>query len=85
MGNAFNFLYQWFREFVPALKTECLIVGYGLMAVSACLALQCISSGLTGPRTNLFLHPGTDGPAFLAGAVLVVLAYTMKPVPKGES
>ncbi len=84
MGNAVKVLTSWFKEFVPALKTECLIVGFGLVAMSLCLMDVCITSGLTGERTYMILHPGTTVPGVFAGLGLVAAALTMKPVPREE-
>lgn len=85
-GYAFNFLIKWFKEFVPALKTECLIVGYGSMLIAICLTIECVTGGITifGPNRNMFLHPGTTGPFFLGGLFLAFCAHTMKPVPREE-
>ncbi len=82
MGNTVNVLSEYIKEFIPALKVECLIVGVGLMLISACLMLLAITSGLTAELTYLTFHPGITVPLFLAGAFICILALTMKPVPK---
>ncbi len=84
MGNAVKVLVDFFREFIPALKTECIIVGAGLIAMSLCLWLVCSTSGLTGNNIYLALHPGITGPGILGGAILIFLAKTLKPVPREE-
>ncbi len=84
MGNAIKVLYDFFREFIPALKIESLIVGFGLIAMSLCLMLVCVSSGLTGGNIYLALHPGVTVPGIIGGAVLIFLALTLKPVPREE-
>lgn len=84
MGNAIRVLGLWLKEFIPALKVECLIVGVGLVLMSICLMVVTITSGLTGKNTYLILHPGTTIPGILAGLALIGAALTMKPVPREE-
>jgi hypothetical protein len=84
MGNAVRILGRWFREFVPALKTECIIVGVGLILMSLCLWVVAASSGLTGKLTYLAFHPGTDIPGIIIGVILVWLAMTWKPIPRDQ-
>lgn len=84
MGNAIMVLTSWFKEFVPALKVEAIIIGAGLIAMSLCLMDVCLTSGLTGNRTYMILHPGTTIPGIIAGVLLIVAALTMKPVPPEE-
>lgn len=84
MGNAIRVLGLWLKEFIPALKVECLIVGVGMMLMSICLTVVVTTSGLTGSHTYLILHPGTTVPGFLGGLALVAAAMTMKPVPREE-
>ena len=82
MGNAIKVLSRWVREFIPALKTECLIVGFGLIAMSLCLLEVTITSGLTGKLMYLPLTLGVVAPGIVGGALLVIAALTMKPVPR---
>ncbi len=84
MGNAIKVLVDFFREFIPALKTECIIIGAGTIAMSLCLWLVCATSGLTGGNIYLALHPGLTVPGILGGALLIFLAVTLKPVPREE-
>lgn len=84
MGNAIMVLTSWFKEFVPALKVEAIIIGVGLIAMSLCLMDVCITSGLNGNLIYMILHPGTTVPGILAGAALIGAALTMKPVPREE-
>lgn len=84
MGNAVKILWDWFRAFVPALKTETIIVGWSLILCSLCLAEVCYTSGLRGPLTYLILSPGITVPAFFAGVGLLVCAYTWKPIPRED-
>lgn len=84
MGNAVKILWSWAREFVPALKTECLIVGWGLIAMSICLINVCVTSGLSGKLTYMVLHPGVTFTGLGAGLALLVCAYTWSPVPPEE-
>jgi hypothetical protein len=84
MGNALFVLSSWFKEFIPALKVECLIVGFGLIAMSLCLTDVVITSGLTGSLSYLPLNLGVIAPGLLGGIGLVIAALMMKPVPREE-
>jgi hypothetical protein len=84
MGNAVRVLGLWAKEFIPALKVECLIVGWGLVLMSICLIVVATTSGLTGSNTYMILHPGLTIPGIIAGLALVGAALTMKPVPREE-
>lgn len=84
MGNAFKILYKFFREFIPALKTESLIIGVGLIVMSLCLWVVCATSGLSGTNTYIALHPGLTVPGIISGLILIYLAMTLKPVPYDE-
>lgn len=84
MGNALKTLYNFFREFIPALKTESIILGVGLIVMSLCLWVVCATSGLSGTNTYMALHPGTTIPGIISGVVLIYLALTLKPVPYDE-
>jgi hypothetical protein len=77
-------LTSWLKEFIPALKVECLIIGWGTVAMSLCLMDVAITSGLTGSLVYIPLHPGITVPGLLGGLALVGLAMTMKPVPREE-
>lgn len=80
MGTSVQILIDYLREFIPAHKVECLILGFGAILMSACLAIEAHTSGLYGPLTYLTLHPGVTGPGFLGGAGLVAAALALKPV-----
>lgn len=84
MGNAVNILSSWLKEFIPALKVECLIVGIGLVLISICLMVVATTSGLSGNLMYMALHPGVTAPAMIGGIVLTIAALTMKPVPREE-
>jgi hypothetical protein len=84
MGNAVKVLSSWLKEFIPALKVECIIIGVSLIAMSVCLWVVAATSGLTGKLTYLILHPGTTIPGILSGILLIIAAMTMKPVPREE-
>lgn len=84
MGNAVYVLSSWLKEFIPALKVECLIVGFGLIAMSLCLMVVASTSGLSGPLTYFALSPGLTVPGLLGGIALVIAAMVMKPVPREE-
>lgn len=84
MGNAIKVLIDFFREFIPALKVESIIIGGGLIAMSLCLWVVCASSGLSGSNIYLALHPGTTIPGIVGGAALIFLALTLKPVSRED-
>ncbi len=80
MGTTVQILIDYLREFIPAHKVECLILGVGTILMSACLALTAHTSGLYGELTYLTLHPGLTGPGFAGGAFLIAAAMVMKPI-----
>lgn len=84
MGNAVRVLSSWLKEFIPALKVECIIIGVSLIAMSICLWVVTATSGLTGKQTYLILHPGTTIPGILGGLALIAAAMMMRPVPREE-
>ena len=72
LAETVQVIVDFLKEFVPALKTEFLIGGFGLIAMGLCLWLVSVTSGLTGELTYVALHPGTSIVCGIVGGVLCI-------------
>ncbi|MGE0488205.1 MAG: hypothetical protein AB7S38_03205 [Vulcanimicrobiota bacterium] len=73
----FNQIYlvftEYLKEFVPAQKTEILLLALSIFIMSCCLWEQAVTSGLSGELTYATLHPGVTFSGIGTSLLLVAL------------
>lgn len=82
LANVVNVLLDFLKEFVPALKTEVLILGVGAIVMGICLHVVAVSSGLSGDLTYPVLHPGTSWGGIGGGLALIALTFVFSTPPE---
>lgn len=78
MESTTSILINYIKEFIPANKGHVLALGLGLIAMSLCLMVTAVTSGLKGELVYMILHPGVTGFGILSGIALVIAGVTMK-------